>query len=260
MGQRLENAKKLYFEAIRDGNYEQAINAYAGQRYIEHSTPVRDGKEGFVEFFAGFVERNPVRDIEILRCFEDGPYVFLHVLQTLNNGEFRYVTANIFDTDDDAKLIEHWDMIAEVADHTKSGHTPIDGPTEIVDLHRTEQNEALVAAFVTDVLHDGNHDNIGLYVSSDVFTQHNAQIADGISGLEEFFKDLARQGQAMTYREVHNVIGSGDLVVALSEVELAGRDMAVIDLFRVDSGRIVEHWDVAEEVQPRETWVNTGKF
>ena len=99
--------------AIRDGNYEQAIEAYAGQRYTQHSTPVKDGKEGFIEFFADFVQRKPIRDIEIVRCFEDGPYVFLHVLQTLNNGEFRYVTADIFDTDDDAKLIEHWDIITE---------------------------------------------------------------------------------------------------------------------------------------------------
>lgn len=71
MGRRVENAKSLYFEAIRDGDYEEAINAYAGQRYTHHSTPVKDGKEGFIEFFGDFVERNPIRDIEIVRGFED---------------------------------------------------------------------------------------------------------------------------------------------------------------------------------------------
>ena len=106
LGQGIDNATNPYLDAIRHGDYEQAINRYAGQRYTQHSTPVKDGKAGFIEFFADFVERNPIRDIEILRGFEDGPYVFLHVLQTLNDGEFRYVTADIFDTDDDGKLID----------------------------------------------------------------------------------------------------------------------------------------------------------
>jgi len=260
MGQRLDNATALYLEAIRDGDYEQAINAYAGHRYTQHSTPVKDGRHGFIEFFAEFVQRNPIRDIEILRSFEDGPYVFLHVLQTLNNGEFRYVTADIFDTDDDHKLIEHWDIITEVADDTMSGHTPIEGPTEIVDLDRTEQNKALVAEFINDVHHHGNRHNIDRYVSGDSFTQHSPQIADGISGLVAFLKGLDDRGHPSNYREVHNVIGSGNFVAALSEVDLAGTDMAVIDLFRLDEGQIVEHWDVTEEIQPRETWVNTGKF
>ena len=36
--------------------------------------------------------------------------------------------------------------------------------------------------------------------------------------------------------------------------------LAVVDLYRVTDGRIVEHWDVSEEITPAETWVNTGKF
>ncbi|MGH1491683.1 MAG: nuclear transport factor 2 family protein [Acidimicrobiales bacterium] len=260
MGQRLDNAKALYLEAIRDGDYERAINAYAGQRYTQHSTPVKDGKEGFIEFFADFVQRNPIRDIEILRCFEDGPYVFLHVLQTLNNGEYRYVTADIFDTDDDAKLIEHWDIIAEVEEQTMSGHSSIDGPTDIVDLDKTAQNKAIVTAYTNDILQDGNYDNLSRYVSEQTFIQHNAHTADGISGLETFLSGLAEAGNRLNYREVHNVIGSGNFVATLSEVDMTGTAMAVIDLYRLDADRIVEHWDVAEEIEPRETWVNSGKF
>ena len=39
-GQRLDNAKSLYLEGIRDGDYVSAINTYAGERYTQHSTPV----------------------------------------------------------------------------------------------------------------------------------------------------------------------------------------------------------------------------
>ena len=148
MGTRLDNAKAIYLEAIRDGDVE-AIHRYAGDRYTQHSTPVKNGREGFIEFFEDFLRRNPVRDIEIVRGFEDGQYVFLHAVQRLNDGEFRYVTADIFDTDDDGKLIEHWDMIAEMTDDTVSGHSQVDGPTEVTDLDRTDENKRLVTGFLS---------------------------------------------------------------------------------------------------------------
>ncbi|NNL47860.1 MAG: SnoaL-like domain-containing protein, partial [Acidimicrobiia bacterium] len=164
MGVRLDNAKALYMEGIRDGKFVEAINRYAGDRYVQHSTPVRDGKEGFIEFFADFVQRNPDRDIEIIRGFEDGRYVFLHALQTLNGGESRWVTADIFDTDDEGRMIEHWDIIQEAVDETVSGHTQVDGPTEPTDLEKTEENKALVSRFATDVLVNGQIDKSTNYI------------------------------------------------------------------------------------------------
>ena len=254
MGQRLENAKRLYLEAIRDGDYVNAINTYAGQRYTQHSTPVKDGKEGFIEFFADFVRRNPVRDIEIVRAFEDGRYVFLHVQQDLNDGEWRYVTADIFDTDDDGKLIEHWDIIAEMQKTTASGRSQLDGPTELEDLESTQVNKQLVGQFIREVLIPADFDRVSEFVAVDV-AQHNPDIADGI---EAFRKHAA--ASSLRYIEAHKVIGCGNFVAALVECEADGRRNAVIDLFRLDEGKIVEHWDVIEPVTPRETWVNSGKF
>lgn len=260
MGARLDNAKALYMEAIRDGNYVEAINKYAGERYTQHSTPVKDGKEGFIEFFADFVKRNPERDIEIVRGFEDGRFVFLHVVQHLNGGESRWVTADIFDTDDQARMIEHWDIINEWVDDTVSGHTQVDGPTEPTDLDKTEENKTLVAGFVNDVLKNGEFDKLTDYISTETYIQHNPQVGDGLEGLGAFVESLSEQGLSMEYEEIHNVVGSGNLVAVLSKVNFAGTDMAVIDVFRVDNGLIVEHWDVMEEIPPVDQWVNSGKF
>ena len=256
MGQRLENATALYLEGIRDGRAAEAIATYTGSRYTQHSTPVKDGREGFLEFFADFLQRNPVRDIEILRGFEDGRYVFLHAAQRLNGGEHRYVTADIFDTDDDAKLIEHWDMIAEMPETTRSGHTPVDGPTDAVDLKKTEQNKALVRGFLDEVLVAGRHEALGVYVGEE-YVEHGTRGRDGIEALRSLVTDPDRP---VRYEAIHLVIGSGSLVAALAQASIAGMATAVIDLFRVDSGHIVEHWEVSEEITPRETWVNSGKF
>ena len=260
MGVRLDNARALYLEAIRDGNYVEAINRYAGERYTQHSTPVRDGKDGFIEFFADFVERNPEREIEIVRGFEDGRHVFLHVVQKLNGGESRWVTADIFDTNDEGKLVEHWDIIGEWVDETVSGRSQVDGPTEVTDLDKTDDNKALVTAFVNDVLENGEFDKVTDYVSTETYLQHNPQVGDGLEGLAAFVGSLAEQGLSMVYEKVHKVIGRGNFVATLSKVDFAGTPMAVIDLFRVEDGRIVEHWDVMEEILPEDRWVNSGKF
>ena len=260
MGQRLDNAKALYLEGIRDGDPVGAVNAYTGDRYTQHSTGVKDGREGFIEFFENFIERNPVRDIEVVRGFEDGQYVFVHAAQSLNNGEFRYVTADIFDTDADGKIIEHWDVIAEMVDETVSGHSQVDGATEITDLDKTDQNKELVRNFITDVLINGEGDKSTDYISTETYVQHNPQVGDGLDGLGVFLGQLAEQGVAMVYEKIHLLVGQGNFVAALSKMNFGGDDMAVIDIFRLADGKIVEHWDVMETILPEEQWGNSGKF
>lgn len=254
MGQRLENARSLYLQAIRDGDYAEAITALSGDRYTQHSTPVRDGRAGFIDFFADFVERNPVRDIEIVRGFEDGRYVFLHVVQDLNDGEFRYVTADIFDTDDDAKLIEHWDIIDELDGVGAGGRSQVDGSTEPTDLERTDANKDVVVRFVDEILIPGHHERLADVVASDV-AQHSRGVGDGIDAWQAFAADAS-----LRYVGRHKVVGSGDFVAVLAESERYGIRHAVIDLYRVADGLIVEHWDVVEEITPKDTWVNSGKF
>ncbi len=145
-------------------------------------------------------------------------------------------------------------------DGTDSGHTQVDGPSEPVDLDRTEQNKAHVTGFLNDVLKDGEYDKLTDYISSEIYTQHNPGVGDGLAGLGVFVESLAARGLSMVYQEIHKVIGCGNLVAALSKMDLGGTEMAVVDLFRVDDGLIVEHWDVMEEIPPKETWVNSGKF
>ncbi len=118
---RLENAKALYREGIAEGNPVEAINAYTGDRYTQHSTGVKDGRDGFIEFFTEFIKRNPSRDIQIVRGWEDGQYVFLQAYQNINNGEAEWVTTDFFDTDDNGKIIEHWDVISAFTHPTRRG-------------------------------------------------------------------------------------------------------------------------------------------
>ncbi len=260
MSQKLENAKSLYMEGIRDGNAREAVTKYTGDRYTQHSAGVRDGVEGFVEFFEPFLARNPVRDIQVVRAIEDGQYVFVHAFQSLNHGEAKWVTMDMFDTDSNHKIIEHWDVICEYVVETVSGHGMINGPSEVSDVDSTESNQALVREFLVEVLRNGSLEKIGDYISMESYTQHSPRVADGIEGTVAFIKAQAEQGSAIRYDEIFKVIGQGNFVVALSKVSMGAKRMAVFDVFRLANGRIVEHWDTIEEIAPVEEWVNSGKF
>lgn len=260
MSQKLENAKALYLEGIRDGHVREAVTKYTGDRYTQHSTGVADGIEGFVTFFDEFVQRNPVRDIQIVRGLVDGQYVFVQAYQDINGGEAKWITMDLFDTDENDKIVEHWDVIAPVVDETVSGHSQIDGPTEPTDLDATECNKEIVTDFVDSVLIGGSVERVSEFISTDTYTQHNPNVANGIAGFAEFAASLVAQGKPMRYKKLHKLIGQGNFVVAYSEMNLGSDAYAVFDLFRLEDGLIVEHWDNMEIILPEDQWGNSGKF
>ncbi|MCI4666750.1 MAG: hypothetical protein MRZ79_01215 [Bacteroidia bacterium] len=260
MSKKLENARNLYLEGIRDGKAREAVTKYTGDRYTQHSTGVRDGIEGFVEFFEPFIARNPKRDIQIVRGLVDGQYVFIHAFQSLNDGEAKWVTTDFFDTDENDKIIEHWDVIAEFSESTPSGHTSVDGPTEITDLDKTEENKELVRKLLNDALmRGGNPENITKYISTEKYIQHNKEVADGV----EHFLTLAKMpNRPLNYDELVLMVGQGNFVATLCKANWNDgklkQDYAQVDLFRIEDGKIVEHWDNVEPVPEND--VNSGKF
>ncbi|MEM8961351.1 MAG: hypothetical protein AAGD38_07740 [Acidobacteriota bacterium] len=251
---KLDNAKGLYLEGIRDGNAHEALARYTGARYTQHSTGVPDGKEGFLAFFEPFLERNPVRDIQIVRGLQDGNHVWLQAYQDLNNGQSRWVTGDLFDTDDQDRMIEHWDSIQAFEPDSVSGRSMVDGPTDIEDLEHTDANKELVRRFTRAVLTEADHHQAGSFLAVDLH-QHNPQIADGLDA----YLDYLRRHD-VRYTEVHHLIGQGNFVVTYARKVIDGQDHATFDLYRIADGIIVEHWDVEEKILPESEWGNRGKF
>ncbi|MBO6515810.1 MAG: nuclear transport factor 2 family protein [Bacteroidia bacterium] len=260
MGNKLDNATRLYLEGIRDGNPKEAIEKYTGQRYRQHSTGVKDGKEGFLEFFEDFIKRNPKREIDIIRGWEDGRYVFVQAYQSLNDGKSRWITTDFFDTDDEDRMIEHWDVISAYSDKlSPSGRTSIDGETTITDLDKTEENKAIVRAVLEgSLMRGGDLSVIDQYIAPE-YIQHNPDVPDG----REPFKALASSpDRPLNYDEIVLLVGQGNFVATLSRANWndgeLNQDYAQVDIFRLANGKIVEHWDNVEPVP--ETHVNSGKF
>lgn len=257
---RLENAKGLYLEGIRDGNARQAIEAYSGDRYTQHSTGVRDGVEGFVEFFEDFFKRNPDRKIEIVRSLVDGRFVFVQVTQELNGGEANWVTTDLFDTDGNEKIIEHWDVIHELGGTNPSGHSQVDGATEVTDLHLTESNKEVVRRLLTEAFSENPTAPMSDFISDETYINHNPDAPDGLDALVEMDRTSRAAGQALYYKEIHKIIGQGNFVVSFAHQIWNNIDYAAFDIFRLENGMIVEHWDNVETLPAAGDLVNSGKF
>lgn len=231
------------------------------ENYIQHNLAYGTGEAAFlgsVEYLASAPVKTTVNNI---RAFEDGDYVFL---QTVYNfaGAGEQVAFDIFRFDEDGEIAEHWDNLAPLADQPNpSGRTQIDGAMEITDLDKTEENRQLVKNFLYDVMQGNNPDKTADYFDGDTYLQHNTAIADGVSGLNAALSVLAQQGIQMIYDETHMVLAQGNYVLAVSEGTYGGAPTSYYDLWRVENGKIAEHWDVMETIADPSTWQNdNGKF
>lgn len=228
--------------------------------YIQHNLAYGTGRDAFissVEYLASADEKTTVENI---RAFEDGDKVFL---QTVYNfaGAGEQVAFDIFRFDNEGKIAEHWDNLAAKAEPNPSGHTQIDGTMEVTDLDKTEENRKLVEDFLYDVMQGNNLDKTPDYFDGDTYIQHNTGIADGVSGLNEALAALAEQNIQMIYTTTHQVLAQGNFVLAVSEGTFGDKPTAYYDLWRVENGKIAEHWDVMETIADKSTWKNqNGKF
>lgn len=228
--------------------------------YIQHNPAYGTGREAFVGSVS-YLASAPVKTtVKNIRAFEDGDKVFL---QTVYNfaGAGEQVAFDIFRIDKDGLIAEHWDNLANVAAPNPSGHTQIDGTTEIADPDKTEANRKLVKNFLYDVMQGNNSAKTPDYFEGDVYIQHNTAIADGLSGLGAALAAMAEQNIQMIYTTVHQVLAQGNFVLAVSEGTFGGAPTSYYDLWRVENGKIAEHWDVMETIAEKSTWQNqNGKF
>ncbi|MGP1474857.1 MAG: nuclear transport factor 2 family protein [Treponema sp.] len=255
---KIEKAKTL-IGTFATGDVEKARSLLA-EGYIQHNLAYGTGAEAFAGSVA-YLGGAPVKTtLNTVRAFEDGNKVFL---QTVYNfaGSGEQVAFDIFRFDENGKIAEHWDNLASITPAPPSGHTQIDGYNKLEDLDKTEENRRLIKEFLVDVMQGKHPEKTPEYFDGDKYIQHNSAIADGLSGLGAAPEALGKQGITMIYDKTHQVLAQGNYVLAVSEGTFGGAHTSYYDLWRVENGKIAEHWDVMETIAEKSTWQNqNGKF
>ncbi|TCN39288.1 putative SnoaL-like aldol condensation-catalyzing enzyme [Kribbella orskensis] len=92
------------------------------------------------------------------------------------------------------------------------------------------------------------------------YVQHNPLIADGIEGFRDFLGYLATEFPQLR-AEVKSVFADGDYVIGhVHGIRVPGqRGTAIVDIFRLEDGKIVEHWDVMQPI-PEDAANQNGMF
>lgn len=236
---------------------QNAISYINPNKYIQHNLAVADGLAGFGEVMKMLPEGSA--KAKVIRTIQDGEYVALHTEYDFFGPKAGF---DIFRFED-GLIVEHWDNLQDVEKPNPSGRTQFDGATEITDINKTDENKAIVSDFVQTILMKGDMSQISKFIGdkdSD-YIQHNVAVADGLSGLGVALKQLAEAGMPMVYSKNHLIIGEGNFVLSVSEGQFMNQHVAFYDLFRVDNGKIVEHWDTIEAIPPKSEWKNgNGKF
>jgi predicted SnoaL-like aldol condensation-catalyzing enzyme len=233
------------------------LASFDSRKYIQHNLLIGDGLSPILAFMDSLPpERTRA---EVVRSFEDGEYSIVHANYEL--GDWGPMLGFEVHRWEDDRIVEHWDnLCATPSEVNSSGRTMIDGQTELAELDRTEQNRSLVRRFASEVLLRGRLDDPTSFFRDDELIQHSPTYGDGVS---VFHAEVSRWGgeHKLRYERVHKILGQGNLFLVMSDGVLKDNPTAFYDLYRLQNGFIVEHWEIFETIPPRSEWKNeNGKF
>jgi predicted SnoaL-like aldol condensation-catalyzing enzyme len=236
-----------------------AVNRYFAESFVQHDPNIADGLAG-MKSFAAEIASSTAADITIYRTLVDRDLVLLH---SRYDGVARYSRPAIaFDLFrfKEGKIAEHWGGQESEAPPNPSGRTQVDGPTEVLDREKTEANLTLVRTYRETVMVSLRFDRIEEFIEDAHYAQHASKIGDGINQLRDRIASVAKEG-GQVHLTPRRFMAQGNFVLVLSEGDLPSGPTALYDLFRVENGKIVEHWDVLTPIPPRDQWKNpNGPF
>jgi predicted SnoaL-like aldol condensation-catalyzing enzyme len=119
-------------------------------------------------------------------------------------------------------------------------------------------NKKMVRDFYEMAFNQHNPTEAARRYIGDRYIQHNPYVPDGAAAFYGYFESFfAAHPQSRV--EIKRVIAEGDLVVLHlhSRIDDQDRGRAIVDIFRIENGKIVEHWDVVQDVPAKSANSNT---
>ncbi|MBM95967.1 MAG: hypothetical protein CMI09_09010 [Oceanospirillaceae bacterium] len=263
MSQKRKDGIHALLKGLETGDPD-SVSVINPEKYIQHNPQTHEGREGLAALFKRLSLTSP--RVNLVRLFSDGDYVFG---QTEYDFSSRRIGFEVFRFEDDM-TVEHWDNIQPRKGPNASGHSMVDGETEVRDRHKTESNRTLVREFVEQVLINpapaSFDDQLIRYIDAATYREHSPYYSDDLGELKRALlsEASAKPNQAATelkYQRLHRVLAEGNFVLTVVEGYRNEVHTSFYDLFRLHQDKIVEHWSTTEAVPAPSEWKNdNGKF
>src|SRR6266478_5687888 len=256
------------FREVLEARHLDLADKYLAADFIQHNPNAANGLAALKQFFSS--QNTQPREIQpkiqrkVVALMAEGDMALIvspREITDPRDKSQKYTTA-AFDAYriKGGKVIEHWDAALKNANAPDAAYTPVTvDPRPAEELAKSsdkklEANKMVVVNMWREVIEARRPEAIDKYFASN-FIQHAATMAPGLQGI----KNMVSRGKpqpAADKVKVHAVaiIAEGDFVAAVFPREYADPrnpskkyTTAGLELYRVEKGKIVEHWDEHEK-------------
>ena len=220
-----------------------AFNTFVVPGYIQHNPGIADGRAAAIAALAPMF-RAPGAAFEVRHLLVDGDLALVHLFGRGRAGTPGAAVADLYRLRD-GRIVEHWDVIQPVA----AGTDPLaSAPSVSAGAGVTAANRVVIAGFV-DLMFRQKQVAVAFetYVAPDLI-QHNATLGQGRAASVAALAPMFARPSARF--DVRHTLVDGNLAAVHyhGHIDPNHAGAAVMEIFRLSGGRIVEHWDMFQPV------------
>jgi predicted SnoaL-like aldol condensation-catalyzing enzyme len=258
----LARNKRLVYDFWRtliEARDTEAAEQYLAEDYIQHDPSADTGRAAVLAFFAAFGERLPVQErvqAKLVAMVAERDFVvFARVDEYAEPRPYTTTWIDLFRIENGV-LAEHWDHGRLAMGETPRAYVPpTENPNQSAALASSDPqlaaNKQLVHEMWRTLLDAGQGEEAPRFLAPG-YIQHNPLASTGLEGFLAFARQVS-QPPLEVQPGVANfiqIVAEGDLVSLATLVTYVGANgtpyaTTWFDLFRVDGGLLVEHWDTA---------------
>ena len=252
-GQAQANAKLVeYFTDQLFNDYNlSVVGKYVSPDYLQHNPTVGNGPADLQKLATTIHTQSPKAKFTTVRLVAEGDLVFQQDQIVTAPGATPRDDFDIYRVEN-GKLVEHWDVLESQPGGTANGNafaSELSKPaSDYAPASITAQDKGLVLDYLTGLTQDHETSIIDQDVAPSLY-QHDPTLADGSAALKQSYASLFAQYPYYGV-QIAQVAAEGDLVAVHAHVRdtPSALGQAVVYLFRVRDGKIVEEWDSTQNV------------
>lgn len=232
--------QKIYTDVMNGGKVD-LISSYFDTNLTLHMPGSNNGPSGETSHLQSLKNNNPNYVATVKHIAAEGDYVAVHWhLSSKPDNEFNGKAVVDLYKLSGHKIIEHWHLSANLSDTTASGNSLFSdlykytGTKPVATQESEAANKQLVTTTYLGLFNDKNLDLIDQNIAP-TYLQHNPYVPNGSKALRDFVSPRTPGGLVF-----FATISDDDLVWTFS----GDGNLALVDMFRVDNKKIVEHYDL----------------